>query len=664
MAKEFVITKDKLTKYNGEGGHVVIPDTVSVIAAAAFYQNENIVSVEIPGSVKQIEGSQDKGAFSECANLEKVILHEGVEEIGMSTFFNCEKLCEIDVPATITKIGAYAFGNTPFQQEKGEMVIVNDILLRCYRDEVKTVIPDGVKVIGAGAFEQNTTLEEVYIPDSVIRIDKWAFYECKNLRTVKLPKYLCGIGECAFEYTPWIDACPALDIHIPEGIACIEENGFKGISFGERKELIKWENFHRMMGQDIPVRKESDIKGPSISNVVFSSNVKQVGNMAFCGCQIQNLQLNEGLEQIGEYAFCGSKPLTDVILPDSLTEVGENAFARCNDNLIIRSGDKVFAALDKEVRERTILKWLQGKLKCTPSQEKPMIKYVSRTRNAWVKQIKGDQAELLAKILVCGKAKLEQIDAYIEHANDGKHPMMLALLLDYKQKNFAKNEITLAEDQRIGFAERTVKDWEKIYRLKKDENGYVLAKYKGIDKQPEIPAEIEGMPVYAIANNAFKGNESIEEIEIPGTIQTIGDSAFEKCVNLKALRFHEGLQHIGKRAFYHCENLEGELILPEGLLTNGVNAFDFGRNEKLKAIHIPTSVKTFTGSIGFDTYADLYIHGLHTQVDYYLIEYPITIYVHKYSEAGKLLAAYEEAVGGHNGTLKYIDENENPVTVK
>ena len=119
-----------------------------------------------------------------------------------------------------------------------------------------------------------------------------------------------------------------------------------------------------------------------------------------------------------------------------------------------------------------------------------MIKYVNRTRNAWVKQIKGDKADMLAKILSCGKAKLEQIDAYIEKANDGKHPMMLAVLLDYKQKNFAQDAIGLAEDQKIGFAERSAKDWEKIFRLKKYENGYVLVKYKGIDKQPEIPAEI------------------------------------------------------------------------------------------------------------------------------------------------------------------------------
>ena len=664
MAKEFVITKGKLTQYNGVGGHVEIPEKVTVIGNSAFYQCERITSVEIPGSVKQIEGDQKKGAFCECANLESVILHEGVEEIGMSAFYGCEKLKEIVIPSTVKKIGSYAFGNTLWQQEQGKIAIANGILLRWYGEEACAVIPDGVHVIGASAFEGNEALEEVYIPDSITRIDRWAFYQCKKLEKVRLPKYLSGVGECAFEYTPWIDTCESIEICIPEGTSCIEKNAFEGLSYLKRKELIKWENFYRTMGQDIPLRTEKDIKGPRIQRVEFSSSVRSVEAFAFSGCQIEKLQLNEGLESIGDYALGDCSILKDVVLPDSVKEFGESVFASWGDDLTVRSNDKIFASLDRNIRERTIRKWLEGKLECTPAQEKPMIKYVNRTRNAWVQGIENDDADMLSRILVCGKTKLEQVEAYIEMVNDGKHPQMLAVLLEYKQKNFAQEQIELAEDQKIGFVERTAKDWEKLYRIKKDENGYILVKYKGIDKHPEIPSEIEGTPVYEIAKNAFKDNVSIEEIDIPGTIQTIGDSAFEKCSQLKIIRFSEGLKHIGKRTFYHCESLEGEMILPEGLLTNGVNAFDFGSNEKIKALHIPSTMEAFTGSLGLDAYYDLYIYGLYTQVDYYLIREPRTIYARKYSEAGKLLAAYAKAGGYCEGTLKYIDEGMFPTNVK
>ncbi len=657
MVKEFVITKGKLTKYNGEGGHLVIPESVNEIAYGLFAHNDTLLSVEIPGSVKKIYGGQKNATFEGCKNLERVVLHEGVEEIEMSVFYDCEKLKEIVIPSTVKKIGSYAFGNTRWQHEQGKIVMANGILLRWYGEEACAVIPDGVRAIGASAFECNETLEEVYIPDSVTRIDRWAFYQCKKLEKVGLPKYLASVGESAFEYTPWIDKCEPLTIHIPEGTETIERDSFEGLSYRRRKELARYE------AQDTGSHCRQ-ILGPQIERIILPKSIRKIDAWAFKGCTIEAIELNDGLEKIEQYAFYQCDKLDDVVLPESVVEVEKEAFMYCDSQLIVRAGDKVFAALDREIRDRTVEKWLTGKLECTPAQEKPMRKYVGRTRDAWVKKIKGDRAEMLTEILSCGKPKLEQVEAYIEMVNDGKHPQMLAVLLEYKQKNFAQEQIELAEDQKIGFVERTAKDWEMLYRLKKDENGYILVKYKGIDKHPEIPSEIEGTPVYEIAKNAFKDNVSIEEIDIPGTIQTIGDSAFEKCSQLKIIRFSEGLKHIGKRTFYHCESLEGEMILPEGLLTNGVNAFDFGSNEKIKALHIPSTMEAFTGSLGLDAYYDLYIYGLYTQVDYYLIREPRTIYARKYSEAGKLLEAYAKADGYCEGTLKYIDEGMFPTNVK
>lgn len=428
---------------------VVIPEGVTEIGEDAFYQCETITSVEIPGGVKRIKGSEEKGAFGGCVNLERVIFHEGTEEIGMSAFYDCSKLGEVMLASTVMHIGAYAFGNTLWQHAKGDIAIANNILLRWYREESKAIIPDGVKVIGAGAFEQNEALEEVVIPDSVTRIDRWAFYGCKNLQSVKLPKYLSGVGESAFEYTPWIDACKPIEIHIPDGAFTIAEKAFIGLSFQERKEFIKWENVYRMMGKDIPVRTEKDVKGPQIKRVVFASSVKSVGCAAFKGCQIAKLQLNEGLESIAEFAFAGCNILKDVVLPESVMELGESAFEHCDQDIMIRSGEKVFSTLIREVREATILKWLQGKINCAPYQEKPMKKYVNRTRSTWVEKVTGDNPDMLIKILRCGKTKLKQIDAYVEKFNDGKHPMMMAALLDYKQKSFSQEQMTLAADQKM-----------------------------------------------------------------------------------------------------------------------------------------------------------------------------------------------------------------------
>ena len=74
--------KTKLTAYNGQGGDVVIPQSVKTIGEYAFYEGENITSVTIPSSVTAID---------------------------MWAFYACKKLTTIDIPASVTAIGKYAF---------------------------------------------------------------------------------------------------------------------------------------------------------------------------------------------------------------------------------------------------------------------------------------------------------------------------------------------------------------------------------------------------------------------------------------------------------------------------------------------------------------------------------------------------------------------------
>ena len=64
-----------------------------------------ITSVTIPGSVEFI----DYGAFSDCSNLETVILEEGVKTIGENAFYNCSNLKSITIPSSVTSVENYAF---------------------------------------------------------------------------------------------------------------------------------------------------------------------------------------------------------------------------------------------------------------------------------------------------------------------------------------------------------------------------------------------------------------------------------------------------------------------------------------------------------------------------------------------------------------------------
>jgi len=101
------------------------------------------------------------------------------------------------------------------------------------------------------------------------------------------------------------------------------------------------------------------------------------------------------------------------------------------------------------------------------------------------------------------------------------------------------------------------------------ENGEaVLVKYHKHDAQVCVPATYDSCPVTVIAHQAFSGNNWIEKVTLPDTIKVIeGDDfggAFRDCATLESINFPEGLVSIGQGAFYGCELLSS-LDLPSTL---------------------------------------------------------------------------------------------------
>ena len=122
---DFVIENGVLTKYNGSGGKVVVPDGVTEIGDWAFLG---------------------------CGSLTEIVIPNGVTKIGDWAFLGCGSLTEIVIPKSVTEIGGNAFRGTPWLGSKGNeradyLVIVNSILIDGEKASEKVVIPDGVTKI-------------------------------------------------------------------------------------------------------------------------------------------------------------------------------------------------------------------------------------------------------------------------------------------------------------------------------------------------------------------------------------------------------------------------------------------------------------------------------------------------------------------------------------
>lgn len=85
-----------------------IPEGTTAIGAEAFQYCEELLSIEIPGTVKKIGGD----AFEYCKSLEKVTIQDGCEIIGDGAFEYCEKLESVRIPASVTSIASSSFDYT------------------------------------------------------------------------------------------------------------------------------------------------------------------------------------------------------------------------------------------------------------------------------------------------------------------------------------------------------------------------------------------------------------------------------------------------------------------------------------------------------------------------------------------------------------------------
>lgn len=146
---------------------------VKRIGSRAFYGCRNITCVTIPNEVEIIDSS----AFRWCVNLSVVRVLDNIKRLGPDCFRNCTNLRNYYLSNGLTTISTGAF------RASGLMSIV---------------LPNGLKDIGAYAFEGCKSLESVRFSKTVRTIGKEAFSNCWALTTVLFYDQLHTIDEGAF----------------------------------------------------------------------------------------------------------------------------------------------------------------------------------------------------------------------------------------------------------------------------------------------------------------------------------------------------------------------------------------------------------------------------------------------------------------------------------
>lgn len=200
---EFDIKDGVLINARPKGEVAVVPEGVVEIGHKAFCKTK-IRKVILPSTLKIINSF----AFSDCQYLKDVKLPEGLEMLGFYAFADTG-VEDINFPSSLIKIDKSVFENTPFfKKMRGErFVVFANRFLYLYNGYDETVeVPEGVEVICSGAFTERKpdndyrfrTPERIILPDSVKRIDEYAFKYMYGLEEINLREGI-DIAPTAFD---------------------------------------------------------------------------------------------------------------------------------------------------------------------------------------------------------------------------------------------------------------------------------------------------------------------------------------------------------------------------------------------------------------------------------------------------------------------------------
>ena len=174
-------------------------------------------------------------------------------------------------------------------------------------------IPDSVKEVGNSAFRDCYSLSSVIIPESVSHIGDYAFWHCGALISIKLPQSIKSIGEGALGCGIRHLDLPSKDIQL--GKCCFMNSGLRDLPTNLSM---------------IPERAFDSCH--NLTSIVIPSTVKEIGDAAFADSYVTDVVISHGVEKIGAGAFAcnlGGTYLKSVKIPSSVKVIGGNAFVLC-----------------------------------------------------------------------------------------------------------------------------------------------------------------------------------------------------------------------------------------------------------------------------------------------------------------------------------------------
>ena len=315
-------------------GTAIVTNTQYLGEGYGYYKN----TVQIPSTIT-VEG--------------KTYTVTGIQE---KAFYSCPELKNVQIPSTVSTIGAQAFGESPLLSK----IIVdptnqnfyadnNGILFNKTQTELifcpKTfsgayTVPEDVQKIHAFAFNNCKQLTSVVLPNGLKRIEDGAFWGCSNMTSANIPSGLTYLGSDAFRNASSLSS----SIVLPSTLSEIGSSAFKrctslsNVTIENGVEIIGGSAFvdcSNLKSIDIPNSVyslgTSAFESAGLTSINIPESITEIQASVFYGCKLTKITLPAGLNSIDAEAFADNGTnIEKVEIPESVISIGNNAFNGTN----------------------------------------------------------------------------------------------------------------------------------------------------------------------------------------------------------------------------------------------------------------------------------------------------------------------------------------------
>ena len=345
---------------------LVIPETINgtTITGIGNYAfcNSRLVSVTIPKSITNIGDS----AFYGCLKLVEIINNSSLDIIKGNNNYGC--------------IGEFALnvkknGATDVINKNGYLFYTYsgiNYLLGYVGNDTELILPDNYNgeyyQIYNSAFAGCNNIVSLTIPNGVKAIDYAAFYNCNRLTSITIPSTITSINMYAFIncyrlveviYNGSLSVgAGALNVKKNGATDIINKNGYLFYTYKGTNYLLEYVNNDKKLvlpndynGEDYQIYEYAFYDCTSLTSVIIPDSVTNIGDCAFSGCtSLRSITIPDGVTNIGNGTFSRCTSLTSVIIPDGVTNIGNGAFSGCTSltsviipDSVTNIGDRAFS---------------------------------------------------------------------------------------------------------------------------------------------------------------------------------------------------------------------------------------------------------------------------------------------------------------------------------